>query len=100
MRKGLARVKHCRDAKKRKYNSRAAALRAGTQRCRDAKKRKYNSRAAALRAGTQRYGTTSNAYRCAACGSWHLTRQGVPKHDEDPELDQLVDALLGTGGAR
>ncbi len=61
--------------------------------CRKAKKRKYNSRQAALRAGTQRYGTTSNAYRCPFCERWHLTRQGVPQHDEDPQIEQLFDAL-------
>lgn len=63
--------------------------------CRDSGKRKYNSRAAALRAGTQRYGTTGNAYLCASCSCWHLTRRGVPERDEDPQVEQLVEALLG-----
>lgn len=63
--------------------------------CRKSKKRKYNSRAAALRAGTQRYGTTGNAYECASCGCWHLTRRGVPQNDNDPQLERLVEALLG-----
>lgn len=64
--------------------------------CRRSKKRKYNSRAAAVRAGTQRYGTTANAYRCVACGAWHLTRRGVPQSGEaDPQVEQLVDALFG-----
>lgn len=62
--------------------------------CRDAKKRKYNSRAAALRAGTDRYGVTSNAYLCVYCGRWHLTRKGTPK-PTDPQLDAIVDAALG-----
>lgn len=66
--------------------------------CRVAMKRKYNSRAAALRAGTQRYGTTSDAYRCKACGFYHLTRWGIPQPDvEDPQIEQLANALLGTG---
>lgn len=65
--------------------------------CRKARKRKYNSREAALRAGTQRYGTTSNAYECAACGRWHLTRRGVPQSDYDPQIERLV-AALGIGG--
>lgn len=69
----------------------------GAKHCRDARKRKYNSREAALRAGMQRYGTTSNAYRCRACDRWHLTRSGVPEHDEDPQIERLVDAL-GIGG--
>lgn len=63
--------------------------------CSRAKKRKYNSRAAALRAGTQRYGSTSNAYECAGCGCWHLTRRGTPQNDNDPQLDELVDVALG-----
>lgn len=63
--------------------------------CRDAKKRKYNSKAAALRAGTARYGTTSNAYLCAWCSKWHLTRRSVPSADTDEQLDALVDAALG-----
>lgn len=62
--------------------------------CRRTKKRRYNSREAALRAGTQRYGTTSNAYVCRHCGKWHLTRQGTPEQ-EDPQLEQLARALLG-----
>jgi len=66
-----------------------------TKHCRKAKKRKYNSRAAALRAGTQRYGTTSNAYLCAWCRCWHLTRQNVPSGDTDPQLDRIVDIVLG-----
>jgi hypothetical protein len=61
--------------------------------CRKAKKRKYNSREAALRAGTQRYGTTSNAYVCGHCSKWHLTRSGVPQPDVDPQIDRLFDAL-------
>lgn len=65
--------------------------------CRDAKKRKYNSRESALRAGLQRYGTTSNAYRCPFCSRWHLTRQDVPQLDHDPAIERLVDAL-GIGG--
>lgn len=68
--------------------------------CRDAKKRKYNSREAALRAGTQRYGTTSSAYRCRFCSKWHLTRSGVPQADHDPAIERLADALLGSGGAK
>lgn len=67
--------------------------------CRLSKKRRYNSRAAALRAGTQRYGTTGNAYRCD-CGAWHLTRKGVPMREEDPAVDALVEALLGEGVTR
>lgn len=67
--------------------------------CSDAKKQKYNSRAAALRAGTQRYGTTSNAYICAACLKWHLTRKGLPKPTTDPALDRIVDVALGKKGA-
>lgn len=66
--------------------------------CRKAKKRKYNSRAAALRAGTQRYGTTGNAYQCRFCSMWHLTRRGVPQGDHDPLIEKLADAVLGTGG--
>lgn len=63
--------------------------------CSSSKKRKYNSRAAALRAGTQRYGSTSNAYVCAACGKWHLTRSGLPKPTTDPSLDRIIDAAIG-----
>jgi hypothetical protein len=70
-----------------------------TKHCRRAKKRKYNSRQAALRAGTQRYGTTGNAYVCSWCGRWHLTRRGVPQNDNDPHIEQLVKAL-GIGGGR
>jgi hypothetical protein len=66
--------------------------------CRTAKKRKYNSRAAALRAGTARYGTTGNAYLCRFCSKWHLTRRGVPQTEHDPAIERLADAVLGTGG--
>jgi hypothetical protein len=69
----------------------------GLKHCRKAKKRRYNSREAALRAGTQRYGTTSNAYRCIWCDRWHLTRRDVPQVDEDPQIERLVEAL-GIGG--
>jgi hypothetical protein len=67
--------------------------------CAKARKRKYSSEQAALRAGTQRYGTTSNAYRCQFCKCWHLTRRGVPVADSDPHLERLVDAALGKGRA-
>lgn len=56
-------------------------------------KHKYNSRAAAMRAGVQRYGSAGNAYRCPACDRYHLTRRGVPKRDE--QIEQLVEVLLG-----
>lgn len=68
--------------------------------CRHSKKHKHNSRAAAIRAGTQRYGVTGNAYECAHCGTWHLTRRGVRRRDEDPQIEQLVDVLLGEGVTR
>lgn len=67
--------------------------------CSESRKRKYNSRAAALRSGTQRYGTTSNAYECWHCGKWHLTRKGTPQNDNDKTLDDLVRAL-GIGDGR
>lgn len=65
--------------------------------CRKAKKRKYNSRAAALRAGTQRYGESyaRDAYRCPDCSTWHLTRAGVKQRDFDDGVEQLAAALLG-----
>ena len=67
--------------------------------CPKSKKRRYNSRSAALRAGTQRYGSTGNAYACGACGAWHLTRRDVPQDDHDEQLDHLVDVALGKADA-
>lgn len=61
--------------------------------CTKSRKHKYNSRAAALRAGMQRYGAPGNTYKCPHCGRWHLTRQGLPERDE--LLERLTDALLG-----
>ena len=71
--------------------------------CSKHNKRKYTSRAQALKAGEQKYGTKSNAYVCE-CGSWHLTRRDT-RLDEarqseasaNAAADALVDAL-GIGG--
>lgn len=68
--------------------------------CKRARKQKYNSKASALRAGSQRYGTTSNAYECKYCGKWHLTRLGVPANENDEQLDYLVDVALGKVGLK
>jgi hypothetical protein len=67
-------------------------------------KRKYTSRAQALKAGEQKYGEKSNAYLCS-CGSWHLTRRNTrldparaTETSANAAADALVDALgIGDG---
>lgn len=63
-------------------------------------KRKYTSRAQALKAGEQKYGAKSNAYPCPECHTWHLTRRGTRLDDRlqretsaNDAADALVDAL-------
>lgn len=66
-------------------------------------KRKYRSRNVALRAGEAKNGVRTDAYRCAACGCWHLTRRGTRLderldgyHSALDAADELV-AALGIG---
>lgn len=64
-------------------------------------KRKYTSRAQALKAGEQKYGTKSNAYRCWTCGHWHLTRRGTlldDRREADRSADSAADALVDALG--
>ena len=58
--------------------------------CESSKKRKFRSPGAARRSGKARHGHEVEIYRCPKCGTWHITRQGA-----DPQLEQLVQAVLG-----
>jgi hypothetical protein len=63
-------------------------------------KRKYTSRAQALKAGEQKYGAQSNAYLCA-CGSWHLTRRNTrldPNRATESSANDAADALVAALG--
>jgi hypothetical protein len=67
-------------------------------------KRKYTSRAQALKAGEQKYGTRTSAYACPHCACWHLSRRGSrldPSLQSEASANEAADALvaaLGIGG--
>lgn len=70
--------------------------------CSAAHKRRYSSRGAAIRGGSERYGVSTDAYRCLSCGGWHCTRSQTP-HEPGGEVlevgaDQAASALVDALG--